>query len=158
MRYFKAITQDNKPFIIWSLFANSLAELQARGLDSDPSIVEESSIPANVYDVCPLKIEAGELVERTVPEMAVFEAEYDTAVIVGGQANIVEVLKTQTFAFDSQTFPMHESARLIYDLVEKLGSSRKIITADGLQYDLLDADIPLFMNNYRNELVNVIIA
>ena len=158
MRYFKAIAQENKPFIIWSLFANSLVELQALGLEDDPLIVKETSIPDNVYDVCPLKIVDGELVDRTVPEMEDFEAEYDTAVIISGQANIVEVLKTQTFAFDGQTFPMHDSARLIYETYETLGGNRKIITSDGQEYDLLDEEIENFMIAYRNELVNVIIA
>ncbi|MCH4831215.1 hypothetical protein E5F92_000385 [Flavobacterium columnare] len=53
--------------------AFSLKELQDLGLEGDPLVMTEKDIPNFMFGVCPLKIENGQLVERTFQEMKVFE-------------------------------------------------------------------------------------
>jgi hypothetical protein len=76
MVYFKAIELVEKPFIQWDSVAFSLLELQELKLEDDPLILEEIKVPNFIYGVCPLKIEKGELVKRSLQEMTIFENEF----------------------------------------------------------------------------------
>ena len=147
MEYYKAIEIVSKPLIYWQSTPQD---------DDNPLVVAEEFIPDYVFGVCPLKIEAGELVDRTALEMAAFEAEFNAKNVVDKQINIVAVLNAETFVFDAQTFPMHDSARLYYGLIEKLGGNRKVLTAGGVEYDLVDTDIPAFITALDNQLLTVI--
>lgn len=80
MRYFKAISITNKPYIIFSLWAKTLQQLQAMNMHNSGIIIAENVIPLNQYGICPLKIENGQLVDRTESEMAVAKREYENEV------------------------------------------------------------------------------
>lgn len=76
MVYFKAIELKEKPFIQWDSVAFSLQELQDLKLEDDPLVLAEDKIPTFQFGVCPLKIEDGQLVKRTLEEMDKYAKEY----------------------------------------------------------------------------------
>lgn len=157
MRYFKAIAVDYKPFINWLLVASSLSELENLGLDNDPLVLQETDVPDFIYGVCPLKIVGGELIDRTVPEMEVFQEEFEVKTLIAESQYKVTDLKTSTFTYDSNDFFMDETARLFYLSIEKLRGNQKILTTAGATYTLLDTatNIDDFLEAYFEKLMLV---
>jgi len=154
MRYFKALEVVQKPFIFWQLVASSVTELEALGLDDDPLVIQETDIPEFTYLVCPLKIVDGELVDRTVPEMEAFEAEYQVQTVISESKNKVSDLTTETFTFDGNDFFMDETSRLFYQAIDKVRGNQKVLTTLGATYTLLDAstNIDDFLAAYYSKL------
>lgn len=155
MRYFKAIQVLEKPFIDFALWAKSLAELEARGEENDPLIIQEIDLPDTVFGVCPLKIVAGELVERDTAELELLEAEFLVL-----QANKAYIQKAQTvydgtFNYDGETFPMHAAAQMRYLAVEKQSpvGSIDVLKINGSAYTLLEADYADFLNEFYKQLL-----
>ncbi|MCH4829436.1 MULTISPECIES: hypothetical protein [Flavobacterium] len=98
MMYFKAQELENKPFIQWESVAFSLKELQDLGLEGDPLVMTEKDIPNFMFGVCPLKIENGQLVERTFQEMKVFENEHNTPSLASIEKEVGElILKIEAY-------------------------------------------------------------
>ena len=152
MKYFKAYPMAERPFMQWGLIAKSLAELETLGLDDDPLILAENLIPATEYGVCPLKIEGGELVERSTEEMDVFEVQFEMRNSLNNQAKKVRDLNVETFTYDDTDFPLNEAARIYYGAVNFLAANAKIMDATGAEYTLLAGNIPAFMTAYYTKL------
>lgn len=149
MRYFKALEIATKPFIHWTLVAKNIEELEQFGLDDDPLVIAEDTIPGYIHNVCPLKIVEGELVERTAPEMEVFEAEFAITDRLITESLKVKLLDSLTFTYDSHIFPMNESARVLYHNFDKyrFGTIKRVMSTTGV-YDLAVGDIDLFLEEY----------
>jgi hypothetical protein len=77
MRYFKAFTVNTKPLITWHLWAASTTSFNSLSQADKDLCLAEDQIPSNAYNVCPLKIVSGQLVERTTQEMSDFQSEYN---------------------------------------------------------------------------------
>lgn len=145
MSRYIAVPIDTKPFIVWVS-----TNLPAEGL-----VVEQVNVPAPVYGVCPLKIVDGELVERTAPEMATFETEYNIEQAMKANVQRLPSINAETFLYDGKQFPMDEVSRLFYTAMEKVGGNQKIMTIDNQLYNLLDASIPAFMAAFYSRLLNI---
>lgn len=152
MRYFKAQPLENRPYIQWSLVAKDITELEAKGLDDDPLVVSEDVKPDFQYGVCPWKIVDGELVERTSGEMDTIEAEYNARAAMNTQRLQAITVETDSFVYDGRTFPMNQTARMLYAAVHHLGANAKVIDVLGVQYDLFAVNIPAFMTAYYTKL------
>lgn len=157
MRFFKAIEIVNKPLILWQLVASSIEDYFALGLETDNLVLPEFLVPDFVFGVCPLKVVDNDLVDRTIPEMELFEAEYEVKLIITESQNKVTYLKTETFAFDGKNFFMDESSRLFYSAIEKLRGNQKVLATDGSIYSLLDSstNIDDFLEAYYEKLMLV---
>ncbi|AMA49001.1 hypothetical protein [Flavobacterium covae] len=123
MIYFKAKELEAKPFVQWESVALSLKELQTLGLEGDPLIMSEDSIPDFMFGVCPLKIVDGQLVERTDVEMDVFEKEFNSPSLESIQKEASElVLKISTFKKLGENYSLLEiklnDLRIKYQLVK----------------------------------------
>lgn len=138
MIFYKAFATEEKPLITWNTWAHSIDELIDLGADDDPLILPAELVPDFVYGVCPLKIVAGELVERTEGEMLGFQTEYETYRKLKDNTLLVDLLKTETFTYDSLEFPMDEASRLFYSAFERTRGNQKLMTATGVLYDLYD--------------------
>lgn len=157
--YFNAIALSGKPFISWmSVGSFTSEEFAASEYAGDPLVITEDKIPLpyNVFGVCPLKIDAGVLVNRTPAEMAVFETEYNIYLGVKSEPARLGDINNETFNYDRQSFPMDEVARLFYTAFEKVGTGdQKIRTMANELYTLALLDIPNFMTAYYTRLLTV---
>jgi hypothetical protein len=151
MRYYKAEPVNNKPFIYWHLWANSIEELQALGYEDDPLIIAEADMPDYQFGVCPMKIVDGQLVNRTAQEMEDFESEFiaSSGFRTYG-AKIADVNKA-LFVYDGKSFPMHDAARLFYGCIQRTAANYKVQHSTGI-VDVFQADIPAFLDAYYNKL------
>lgn len=138
MKFFKAFEQIGKPFITWHEWAKDIVELTEMGEFDNPLIVGEDYIPEYLYGVCPWKIEAGELVERTEIEMTSYEDDYiiETAKI-DFFTKLLDV-NSETFTYDGNEFMMDEVSRIYYQAIDKVRGNQKILTSVGSTYTLLD--------------------
>lgn len=154
MRFFKAIEVATKPLIMWQLAASNIEQYFALGLDTDNLVVAEYLVPDFIFGVCPLKVVAGDLVDRTVPEMETFEAEYEVQTLISESKNKVSDLTTETFTFDGNDFFMDETSRLFYQAIDKVRGNQKVLTTLGATYTLLDAstNIDDFLAAYYSKL------
>ncbi len=155
MRYFKASEIVEKPLIIWNLWATSEQKLIDMGEDDNPLILPEDEVPAVEYGVCPLKVVAGELVERTTIEMEAFEAEFNSDnFLMEQRAKLIEV-NNGSFTYDSQIFPMDERSRLFYHGIDRKPpvGDVKCMTIDGDLYNLSNANITAFLGAYYTQLI-----
>lgn len=152
--FYKAFEIVEKPFITWNSWANSIDELIALGAEDDPLILPAELVPDFIYGVCPLKIVAGELVERTEGEMLAFQAEYVTYRKLKDNTLLVDQLKNETFTYDSLEFPMDEASRLFYSAFERTRGNQKLMTATGVLYNITDTATNLddFLAAYYSKL------
>lgn len=139
---FRAIEIPNKPLIVWEQWDGEL----------DALTVNESNIPANQFGVCPWKVEGGSLVARTTAEMAIFETEYNQY-----QAGKEYIAKTNdvnaaTFTWNGFTFPMHETARLYYTVIEREPGNYKAKDITGALREVLTANNAAFIDAYYYQL------
>lgn len=158
MRYLKATEIAFKPFIFWNGVANSIEELTDLGLEDDPLVLPEKEIPTNIYGVCPLKIVAGELVDRTSGEMSVFATEYETQENLTEQLSLLQGINTGTFNFDFQTFPMDERSRLLYDALKNTASAipdTMIMNYEAKPYELINDNKEAFLEAYYAKLLEL---
>ncbi|NHN26747.1 hypothetical protein FIA58_013765 [Flavobacterium jejuense] len=139
---FKAIEIIGKPYIYWQSTTEALGGI----------VIDESAIPVNVFGICPLKIVAGELVDRTALELSTAEDEYNLYTFLNEQADKLNDINSGTFTYDSQTFPMDERSRLFYFSIENSLSNEKAMTTTGELYSLLNANIPAFITAYKTAL------
>ena len=154
MRYFKAFETIEKPLIIWNLWADTFEKLVEMGEDDNPLILPEEDVPATQFGVCPLKIVAGELVERTVPEMEAFEEEFLLSELLVQQAQLITSINEGTFTYDSKVFPMDERSRIFYQAFDRARGigDVKCMTSDGKLYTLINANIDAFLDEYFLQL------
>lgn len=158
MRYLKATEIAFKPFIFWNGVANSIEELTDLGLEDDPLVLPEKEIPTNIYGVCPLKIVAGQLVDRTSGEMSVFATEYETQENLTEQLSLLQGINTGTFNFDFQTFPMDERSRLLYDALKNTASAipdTMIMNNEAKPYELINDNKEAFLEAYYAKLLEL---
>lgn len=153
MRYFIAVESAEKPFILWASVANSTAEYEALGFDTNPLVLAETDKPEPLYGVCPFKIVAGELVFRTNSEMNAFQDEYNIRQAMIANVERLPIINDNTFTYDSKLFPMDEVSRLFYTAMEKIGGNQKIMTTSNEVYSLLNANIAAFMTAYYTKLL-----
>lgn len=154
MRYFKAIEIPQKPFIQWDCYANSFEEFKLLKLDNDHTIMQEDHIPANVNGVCPLKIVNGELVNRDAAETIPYEGEHINKIKNGTFKGQINVLNTKTFEYQGEQFFLHDSARLLYETIDRAKLDKiEVKTADST-YFLSVNEMPDFMDSYQTALVN----
>jgi len=155
MRYFKAFEIAEKPFITWHGWAKDIVELTEMGEFSNPLIVAENVIPAQIYGICPWKIEGGELVERTAPELAVLEEEFLLAETISEFKDKVSAVEGGSFLYSGKYFPMHEAARLFYYAVKNQLGDNSVITVNGEEFSLIEANIDAFYYEYTKQLLNL---
>jgi hypothetical protein len=154
MKFYKAIEIAEKPLIVWAKWADNLEQLIEMGEDENPLILPEELVPDFEYGVCPLKIVSGELVERTVPEMEAFEAEFAAAELLVQQAKLITSINSGTFTYDSKVFPMDERSRIFYQAFDRARGTGdvKCMTSDGKLYTLTNANIDAFLDEYFFQL------
>lgn len=154
MRYLKAFEIEEKPLIQWNPWANSLEQLTAQGDQDDPLIMPENLIPANQFGVCPLKIVGGELVERTGPEMAAFETEYETETTIAENKGKIKDINEGSFGYSGNSFPMHEAARLRYMAIalDSTATDTAFMNVDGVGILIVEANLPAFLTAYHKQI------
>lgn len=154
MRYFIATEQEPKPLIVWNLVASSTAQLIELGLEDNPLVLPEDSLPDLIFGVCPLKIEGGELVDRTTGEMDDFEVEWTEITQKGTNAGKIVDVNTGHFTYDSTNFPMDEVSRLFYAAISNQppAGDVKCMTTSGALYNLTNANIGDFITEYYKKL------
>lgn len=154
MRYLKAIALAGKPYIQWDLWANTFEELEALGESSNPLIIAEDQVPDFIYGVSPWVVEGDELVERTPAEMENFEAEYTEGVNQSNYRERNSILDVATFEFNSRDFPMHQTARLYYDCIDRSPGNYKVMSINGIT-DVFEADLAGFFIAYYDKLKQI---
>lgn len=154
MKYYKAFEQSEKPFITWHEWASDIIELTEMGEYGNPLIVGEDYIPQFIYGICPWKIVAGELVERTQTEMDEYEVLFNKSQFLQQQKELINDVNNGTFTFDSQTFPMDERSRIFYQAMDRARGTGdvKCMTANGQLYNLTNANIDAFLDAYYLQL------
>ena len=154
MKYYKAFETAEKPLIIWNLWADTFEKLVEMGEDDNPLILPEEDVPATQFGVCPLKIVAGELVERTVPEMEAFEDEWIISEKLVARSLLINEINSGTFTYDSKVFPMDERSRIFYQAFDRARGigDVKCMTTDGGLYNLTNANIDAFLDAYFLQL------
>ena len=154
MKFYKAIEIVEKPLIVWAKWADNIEQLIEMGEDENPLILPEELVPDFVFGVCPLKIVAGELVERTVPEMEAFEEEFLLSELLVQQAQLITSINEGTFTYDSKVFPMDERSRIFYQAFDRARGigDVKCMTTDGALYTLSNANIDAFLDEYFLQL------
>lgn len=158
MRFFKAIEIVEKPLIVWAKWADNIDQLIEMGEDENPLILPEELVPDFIYGVCPLKIVAGELVERTSGEMSTFATEFATQESLTTQFALLSGINSGTFDFDMSTFPMDERSRLLYDALKNTASAipdTMIMNFEGKPYELTEANKADFLEAYYAKLLEL---
>lgn len=158
MRFFKAIEIVEKPLIVWAKWADNIDQLIEMGEDENPLILPEELVPDFIYDVCPLKIVAGELVERTAPEMSTFATEFITQESLITQFALLSGINAGTFIFDMTTFPMDERSRLLYDALKNTSTAipdTMIMNFEGKPYKLTEVNKADFLEAYYAKLLEL---
>lgn len=154
MIYFKALELDNKPFVQWNSVAHSLKELQDLGMENDPLVLPENEVPAFEFGVCPLKVFEGQLVSRRQEEMDMFEQEFLQNQKLKEQGNSINAINEGTFEYNTEVFPLNETARLRYSLIKALNpKSLTVITSKGKSYILDTSEFDAFLTAYYSELL-----
>lgn len=156
MRYFRAIEIEQKPFIQWDCWATNDEDYKTLGLDRDPLVMAEEDIPAFKYGVCPLKIVDGQLVERTETEMLSYQAEYNQKADTDRYAGTIQDVDKGFFEFNREKFPLHPSARLLYDIAEKEQLTTVFQTIDGKRIAIDSKELTTFSAAARTAIKNIV--
>jgi hypothetical protein len=154
-RYYSAIALREKPFVSFGGIGSFTAEeFEASAYADDPLVVAQSELPGYSFGVCNAKIVAGELVNRTPAEMAVFEAEYTKEVSLKSERRKIDTINDGFFTFDGNDFPMDEVSRLYYlSIDKKQPATSQIKTMQNVKYQLDAVDIDDFMSEYYAKLL-----
>ena len=153
MKFYKADPIAEKPFIRWNEVAKNIDELIALGLENDPLILPYELVPSYQFAVCPLKIEAGELVPYTLIEMNAFEASFDVRQSIIAEADKIKDINKGTFLHAGNLYPMHEVARLRYMACAlDAPANQNFMDVTGVVRTILEADLPTFLNKYYKEI------
>lgn len=156
MNYYKAYQQDTRPYVLFDLVAESLEDLQAMGMESDPLVVPEDQLlnPANPnyisfqYGICHKRIFNGLLENRPAGEITAQQTANAKAKEVEKTQKVNETLDQSTFTFDGKEFPMTPAARAVYAaVIEFTPPTRNLITTTGT-YVLHDSDLVAFKTAY----------
>lgn len=157
--YFNAISLIDKPFISWqSVGSFTPTEFATSEYADDPLVIPEDEIPFpySVFGVCPKKIVAGVLEDRTPAEMAVFETEYNIVIGLKSDAARIVSINNDKFTYDGNEFPMDEVSRLFYETMAKLTAvPYKIRTMENTEYALEAANIVAFLEEYYKKLITI---
>jgi hypothetical protein len=153
MKYYKAIETATGSLLQWQLVARSIEELEAKNLENDPLVRSLNDIPALQFGVFPIKIEGGELVNRTAPEMAAIESAFEIRIALDAQRTKIDNLETSAFFYDGESFPMDGASRLFYAALERANTNQKLMTTSNEVYNLTSGNIAAFMTAYYNELL-----
>lgn len=149
---FIAIQVSEKPFIVWSSIPEgSFDDPESQYFESD-LVLDEKEIPETIYGVCPLKIVSGELVERTESEMLAFQSQWQEYEFLREQSQLINTINEGTFTYDSETFPMDERSRILYNAISNIVFSPdeaiELMASDGKPYTLFEADKANFLEAY----------
>lgn len=156
MKYYLAYETDDRPFLFFSLIADSLEELEDLGLESDPLVVTEDQLlnPADPnyisyeYGICHKRIFGGAIVDRLAGEITAQQTALAKATEVQRTKTVNNALDETTFSFDGKDFPMTPAARAIYTaVIEFAPPTRNLITTTGT-YVLTDANLAAFKTAY----------
>lgn len=160
MRFFKAIAVDVKPLIHWTCVAKNATELDMLGLSDDPLVLPEDQVPAYIYNVCPLKIVEGELVNRTPMEMSLYESEFLEKQKINNQSQISSKLENSSdafFTFLTKDFPMNQTARLHYLAIQNTTGKTEynVMTTNGMTVEITAANKADFLEAYHEKLLQL---
>lgn len=155
-RYFQAIAKPEKPFVVWMSVGDFTDdEFAASDYATDPLVVKESEVAPYNFGVSTVKIVSGELVALSPAELAVYETQFNLLNKLKANKNSIDVLDTASFDYDGKSFPMDAGSRLFYDALEKLTGDKKMMTMEGLLYNLIDANRTAFMTAYYTRLLTL---
>ena len=151
MKKVKAQELTFKPFLTW--FSGTFAS-------GDPLVINESDKPELVYGVCPWKIVAGELVNRTPAEMEVFENEWIVSQKIAQQTRVVSKLENSSdafFTFLSKDFPMNQTARLYYLAMQNTTGKTEyeVMATNGMTVEITAANKADFLEAYFEKLLQL---
>lgn len=166
MNYYKAREQDELPKIVFDLVATSHEELIAVGLADDPLVVNEEQLIDDEhedyisyeYGICHLRIHNGELEPRPGGEIDAAESAFNAAKSSQSAKNVGEELEAETFTYDSHTFPLHASARAVYQAIISKGSGNYNIYSLEGKYALISSNITAFANAMNDKILAIQIA
>lgn len=151
MKYYKAIPQEEKPFVLWLLVAENEAELIEKGLSEDPLVLPEDKKPAYVNGVSPITVKGNELQQASAEDIRLYGIEYDNEQRVLKQSSKSLLLEKSVFDYKDNQFPMNEIARLHYSIIARNPKNYKVLHVGGI-YDLQQQDVTEFISAYYNQL------
>lgn len=146
MRYL-AVEIGFKPFIVWIGTNLPLGSL----------VLNEEDVPEPLFNVCPLKIVDGELVERTELEMEAFEEEYLAKLVLKTDERKIDSLASLTFTYAGKDYPMNETARLYYHAIDKyrFGTHKAVRSLTGVE-SIAVGDINAFLEEYYKTIAGTL--
>ncbi len=145
MKYYIATEIADKPFIFF----------QGTDLTNGPLVVAEGDVPETQFGVCPWKIVDGQLVERDAAEMAAFENQYIEAQAKQAYQSKVNILTDDYFTYATKNFPVHDTARLYYSVIERTPGNYKVLNTTNELVDVLEADNAAFLSAYYLKLKEI---
>lgn len=141
----KAFEIDKKPYLRFQTIKVYVP--------SDPLIVD-SIDGLYQFGVCTLKIESGQLVERDPAEMAAFEIEYNSALKVNQQANLIDSIQRSSFTHLGIQFPMNQTAHLRYmAMLNQMPASADVLSIDNRLINIPSSGIVDFVEDYYKQIL-----
>lgn len=156
-RYFRAYETDTRPFLQFSLVANSKEDLTAEQ-SIDPLVIKEIDLPSTQYGVSHKRILNGALVDRPIAEINEYQAKYeqDKSLIKIEEASMV--VASSVFLFEGNKFPMTAAAdqlyRAIQSSLENGGNTSFFIPTVNSTYELTDDKIANFIKTYYEAVIS----
>jgi hypothetical protein len=138
----RAIAITSPPLIVWQ---ETTAEVGG-------VVIAPEDKPAEVFGVCPLKIVAGELVERTEGEMSGYEIAYNLQALSNTQEARLSAMEKKGFVYDTRTFPLTYPARTYYNAIAKSGTDVSVYDTAGEVYTLAAANIEDFLEAMNTKI------
>jgi hypothetical protein len=156
MKYYKAKEIGTIPFIIWNEVAANIKELEALNLDNDPLVRRFDLIPANLYGVCPLKIDNGQLVDRSIEEMANYENQYQIKTALQRAQSKINVLRVESFRFGDYDFPLDDASRELYNAIAVVKGEIAVMSIIGEKIDITAGQIDDFVLAFNNKTMQIL--
>lgn len=148
MNYFKAREQNNAPFVVFDLVAESLEELQDLGLENDPLVVDEDNLPSYDGSICHQRIFNGALVARDQAQIDAYILQSNEDKAIALNSNKKDDVDEGSFDYDGVTYPMDAASQVRYQAIFQLpASDAQIQTKTGV-VTVASADIPAFKDAY----------
>jgi hypothetical protein len=141
----KAFEIDTKPFLRFQTI---------KVYDPSDPLIVDSIEGLYQFGVCILKVQDGELVERDPSEMAAFEVEYNAALKVNQQANLIDTIQRSSFTHLGIEFPMNSTAHLRYmAMLNQMPASADVLSMDNRIINIPNSGIVDFVEDYYKEIL-----
>lgn len=163
MNYYKAITIDTLPKLIFELVATSVEQLEALGLDEDGTIVpetwltddEDENFISYEFGICHKRTVDGEIVDRPIGEIDDAQDALTAALSVLKTREIASEINYESFTYDGKVFPMTPGATIIYQAIfDRPADDHLIAAADGT-YTLAAANIDAFKAEFYDRIIEL---